>query len=108
MFALDHPCRVYISKKLVLLHNFRWTFLFFLVVPILFGFFDYTVLSWQQSWVSIIVNQVLFLMIFIHICVTLRPQPFSYYFIRFHERPQEPEQPVEIEMQEMQQQRPQE
>lgn len=55
-FTINHPQRVFIAKKVALFRNLRWIVLILLIVPILLVFMDFTVLSWQEEWLSPIVN----------------------------------------------------
>lgn len=55
-FTIHHPQRVYIAKKVALFRSLRWIVLILLIVPILLVFMEFTVLSWQESWLTPTVN----------------------------------------------------
>ena len=55
-FSIHHPQRIFIAKKIMLFRQLRWMYLILLLVPIFMIFMDFTILGWQERWMSPVVN----------------------------------------------------
>eukprot|EP00286_Rhodomonas_abbreviata_P021093 CAMPEP_0181303940 /NCGR_PEP_ID=MMETSP1101-20121128/8854_1 /TAXON_ID=46948 /ORGANISM="Rhodomonas abbreviata, Strain Caron Lab Isolate" /LENGTH=448 /DNA_ID=CAMNT_0023409603 /DNA_START=202 /DNA_END=1545 /DNA_ORIENTATION=- len=64
------PTQLYL--KLLIFHNIRWAFFAVLIFPILLMFVEVAVLSWEQSWVGPLLQELLYLCVFLLIAHTLR------------------------------------
>jgi len=95
-FSPNHTGRNIIAKKLVMFHRLRWTFFILLIVPILMIFFDYAVLAWQEAWISIMVNQALYLIVFCEVAIVLRPRKHGQNVYFLDSRPQLPIAPIPV------------
>jgi len=69
-----------IYTKLKMFQNFRWAFLAYLIIPIILLFVNFAVVSWQQFWVIVLLEQLLFLAVYIMVGYTFRPRPRNEYF----------------------------
>uniref|UniRef100_A0A7S4PFB1 GOST seven transmembrane domain-containing protein n=1 Tax=Guillardia theta TaxID=55529 RepID=A0A7S4PFB1_GUITH len=51
--------------KILIFYNVRWTFLAILVFPIALMFVEVAVLTWEQAWIGILLQEILYLSVFV-------------------------------------------
>ena len=60
-FYLQHPQRKKMVLQIILFCNLRYLLVPLMAVPVTIIFLEFTVLSWQESWISPFINNCLFL-----------------------------------------------
>uniref|UniRef100_A0A7S0ECM6 GPR180/TMEM145 transmembrane domain-containing protein n=1 Tax=Hanusia phi TaxID=3032 RepID=A0A7S0ECM6_9CRYP len=58
--------------KILIFYNVRWTFLAILVFPIGLMFVEVAVLTWEQAWIGILLQELLYLAVFVVIAHTFK------------------------------------
>eukprot|EP00002_Diphylleia_rotans_P030826 TRINITY_DN6378_c0_g1_i1.p1 TRINITY_DN6378_c0_g1~~TRINITY_DN6378_c0_g1_i1.p1 ORF type:complete len:273 (+),score=45.95 TRINITY_DN6378_c0_g1_i1:247-1065(+) len=74
------PSRSDLFVKLRMFTSFRWVFLAYLILPVVLLFIDVLILTWQQSWIDYLLDQLLLFAIFVMIGHTFRPRHVNRYF----------------------------
>jgi hypothetical protein len=71
----DHSWAVarHCQTKLLLYRRFRWTFLFFLVAPLLLLFLEFALFRWSQTWLTVFLSELTTLGVFVVLAVAFRP-----------------------------------
>lgn len=73
-FYLQHPHRRKMVLQIMLFCNLRYLLMPLMSVPVTIIFLEFTILSWQESWVSPFINNCLFILSVWWLGYELRPQ----------------------------------
>jgi|ERR1712130_531730 len=73
-FYLQHPHRRKMILQIMLFCNLRYLLVPLMSVPVTIIFLEFTVLSWQESWISPFINNCLFMLSVWWLGYELRPQ----------------------------------